>query len=203
MATPDIAALDRRAVTASVEIVSRVTAADLDKATPCSDWTLGELLAHLTVQHDGFAAAAAGRGADLEVWAPRPLGADPVADYAAAAERVLTAFAAPGVLERKFSLPEISPALTFPGNLAIGFHFIDYVVHGWDVARSLGVPYELSADLAQAALPIARMVPDGQRRLVPGSAFQPGLAAQPDASLLDQVLAALGRSPGWQPGGGS
>src|ERR1022692_13074 len=199
MTTADITELDRRAVLATVRIVSSVTASDLGKATPCADWTLGELLAHMTTQHDGFAAAAAGRGADLAEWATRPLGADPIADYAAAAERGLAAFGAPGVLELGFTLPEISPALTFPGAQAIGFHFIDYVVHGWDVTRALGVGYELSEDLAQAALPIARFVPDGPRRSLPGSAFQPGLAAPPDASTLDQILATLGRSPDWRP----
>ncbi len=202
MTAPDVADLDHRAVRASVEIVSGVTINDLNRATPCTDWTLGELLAHMTVQHDGFAAAAAGRGADPAVWTVQPLGDDPVAEYAAAAERVLAAFAEPGVLEREFSLPEISPALRFPGAQAIGFHFIDYVVHGWDVARALRIRYELSPDLARAALPIAQAVPDGKRRLQPGAAFRPGLPAPADAVALDQILSALGRSPDWRADGG-
>ena len=57
MTATDIRELDRRAVLASVEVVSRVTAADLGRATPCAGWTLGDLLAHMTVQHHGFAAA--------------------------------------------------------------------------------------------------------------------------------------------------
>jgi len=51
------------------------------------------------------------------------------------AEAVLAAFAADGVLKRRFALPEISTAFDFPAAQAISFHFIDYVVHGWDVAR--------------------------------------------------------------------
>src|ERR1700685_3712749 len=66
----------------------------------------------------------------------------------AAAGGVLAAFAADGVLDRAFTLPEISPERRFPAPQAIGFHFIDYVVHGWDVARSLGLDrYELEPDL--------------------------------------------------------
>lgn len=197
MATGDIRELDRRAVLASVEMVAKVTAADLGLATPCAQWTLGELLAHMTVQHEGFAAAAEGQGADLAVWQVRPSGDDPVAEYAGAAEEVIAAFAEPGVLERKFALPEILAGFEFPAPQAISFHFIDYVVHGWDVARALGQPFELDTDLVEAALPIAEAVPGGKRRLVPGAAFGPGLDIGADAGQLDRILALLGRSPGW------
>ena len=93
MTTADIRDLDARAVRASVDVVEGITALDLSRPTPCSEWTLGDLLAHMTVQHRGFAAASAGRGADPAVWkagAPSP---DPVADYAMAAELVIAAFA--------------------------------------------------------------------------------------------------------------
>jgi uncharacterized protein (TIGR03086 family) len=200
MPTSDIRDLDRRAVRASVEVVSQVTPEDLGRPTPCAEWSLGDLVAHMTVQHGGFAAAAAGRGADPGVWEAAPPAADPVAGYAAAAERVVAAFSEPGVLERNFSLPEISPKIRFPAAQAISFHFIDYVVHGWDVARALDLPYALDADLVAAALPIAEAVPDGERRLQPGAAFRPGLDA-PDgaAEPLARILAMLGRSPAWRP----
>ena len=152
-----------------------MTAADLGRPTPCAEWTLGDLLAHMTVQHNGFAAAAAGRGADLDVWKTSAPATDPVTEYAMAAELVLAAFAEPGVLERGFSLPEIIPGMEFPAAQAISFHFIDNVVHGWDVARALGAPFALDADLVQAALPVAEAVPDGERRLRPGAAFRPRL----------------------------
>jgi|ERR1022692_786496 uncharacterized protein (TIGR03086 family) len=197
MSAPDITELDRRAVQGSVAVVSAVTNGDLTRATPCAEWTLGELLAHMTVQHDGFAAAAAGRGADADIWTVRPVGADPVREYAAAADRVLAAFSEPGVLERRFALPEITSAMTFPGVQAISFHLIDYVVHGWDVARSLGVPYQVDDDLAKVALQVAELVPGGERRLIPGAAFAPVLTAPQDADTLDRTLLILGRSPAW------
>jgi uncharacterized protein (TIGR03086 family) len=199
MTTADIRDLDARAVRASVDAVEGITALDLSRPTPCSEWTLGDLLAHMTVQHRGFTAASAGRGADPAVWkagAPSP---DPVADYAMAAELVIAAFAQPGVLERGFAIPEIMPGMEFPAPQAISFHFIDYVVHGWDVARALGQPYELDADLVQAAVPVAETVPEGERRLRPGAAFRPGLAAPDDASPMDRILAMLGRDPAWTP----
>jgi uncharacterized protein (TIGR03086 family) len=195
--TPDIRELDARAVRASVQVVSRLTPDDLGRATPCAGWALGDLLAHMTVQHHGFAAAAAGRGADAAVWQVRPLGADPVSDYAEAAEGVVAAFGADGVLEREFSLPEIGPGARFPGKLAISFHLVDYVVHGWDVARSIGVSFEPDEDVLAAALRVARIVPDGPERLEPGAAFGPGVPAPDGAGVLDQILAKLGRAPAW------
>ncbi len=194
-----IVSLDARAVRASVAVASRAGDGDMARATPCGDWTLAQLLAHMALQHDGFAAAAAGNGADPSVWRSRPPSADPVADYAAAADRVLRAFGADGVLARRFSLPEIATGATFPARMAIGFHFIDYVVHGWDVARALGLDYELEPDLLDAALVIAEAVPDGETRLRAGAAFAPRVAAPEGATPLGQIVALLGRRPGWRP----
>ncbi|MBF6172130.1 TIGR03086 family metal-binding protein [Nocardia blacklockiae] len=194
---PDIRDLNRRAVDYSVEIVAAMKPTDLDRPTPCSAWTFGELLAHMTVQHRGFAAAARGHGADEAVWEAGPLADDPAAAYAAAAADVVAAYAEPGVLERDFALPEFGPGVTVPGSQAIGFHFIDYVVHGWDAARALGIPYHLDDDLAGPALEIALAVPDTEQREQPGSPFARALPTPDSSPALDRILRALGRSPSW------
>jgi uncharacterized protein (TIGR03086 family) len=196
-AGPGIAALDAEAVQATVRLVFGVTPADLAKPTPCEGWSVRDLLAHMTVQHDGFAAAAAGDGADLAHWQPREAGADPAEEYATAAGRVLAAFAADGALGRKFALPEISPVLRFPAAQAISFHFVDYVVHGWDLARSLGRDFELAPATLEVALVVARAVPDGQARRRGLMPFAPGVPAAAQAPLLDQIVARLGRRPQW------
>ena len=90
--------------------------------------------------------------------------ADPAGSYASAADEVLRAFATDGVEDTLFALPELGPEITVPGAVALGFHFVDYVVHGWDVATTLGRPYRLPADVITAALPIAMAVPDGEIR---------------------------------------
>lgn len=196
----DLRPEDARAVRLSVAVVTKVAPGDLGRATPCAEWTLGDLIAHMTAQHHGFAAAARGHGDDPGVWAPGPLGGDPVAAYVAAADDVLAAFAASGVPERTFALPEFGPGAVFPGAQAIGFHLIDYVVHAWDAARALGLPLELDDDLAAAALPIAAAVPGGDYRRAPGAAFRPELPAPQEASALDRIVAMLGRSPEWPNG---
>ncbi len=194
--TARILSLDARVVRVTIDAVSQVAPPDLGRPTPCGDWTLGDLLSHMIAQHYGFAAAAAGEGADLARWQQRPVAA-PVAEYRAAAEQVLASFAADGVLDRELALPEISTAQPFPAAQAISFHFVDYVVHGWDVARSIGVDYRLEPDLLAAALPVARAVPDGEQRSAPGAAFAPALAVREDMDALDQILAMLGRRPSW------
>ena len=195
MLTNSLLLSHRLAVTTSVEVVSKVGADDLGRPTPCSKWTLADLVAHMTAQHHGFAAAAEGRGADPAAWRLRP-SADPVADYVAAADLLLAAFAEDGVAERRFALPELGTA-TFPAEQAVVFHLIDYVVHGWDVARAIDLPYELHPDLAEPALRIAAMVPDSPARFDPGAPFAPVLPVAPDAPPLDRILSALGRAPSW------
>jgi uncharacterized protein (TIGR03086 family) len=190
-------------VLASVDVVSAVTAADLARPTPCAGWNLVDLLTHMTVQHRGFAAAARGHGADEAVWQPSGVGgevaADPAGTYAAAAADVIDAFAGAEVLESSFVLPELGGDAPFPGEMAVGFHYIDYVVHGWDVARTLGRPYELPAEVVSAAVPLALFVPDGDFRAIDNAPFGPAVPSDDPADDLGRILAHLGRSPRWEP----
>jgi uncharacterized protein (TIGR03086 family) len=190
-----IVALDAQAVRASVELLTNAQPADMARPTPCADWTLHGLISHMAAQHYGFAAAAAGDG-DLARWRPRRLGADPVADYRAAAETVLAAFSAEGVLDRQFPLPEFPGAPVFPARQAVSFHFIDYVVHSWDVARALGLPVSFGPGLLAAARGVASQVPGGEARLRPGAAFAPAVPGDGNGGL-DEIVALLGRSPAW------
>ncbi|MGZ5391119.1 MAG: TIGR03086 family metal-binding protein [Mycobacterium sp.] len=198
--TSDTLPFHRTAVLASVDAVNAVTRDDLARPTPCAGWDLATLLAHMTVQHRGFAAAARGV-TDLDVWDPATVAdavaADPTGSYSAAADDVLDAFKADGVLDATFALPEFGPGATFPGAMAIGFHLVDYVVHGWDVARSIGAAFELPRDVIAAVLPIAFAVPDGEFRTDEGSPFRRAVAVDDEASDMDRVLAHLGRSPAW------
>src|SRR6201989_2888249 len=106
----DTRTLHRVAVLQSVDIVNTVRQHDLTEPTPCDGWNLLALLAHMTVQHRGFAAAARGSGADLELWRVESVmyavRADPAGAYAAAAHDVLDAFDADGTADASFALPE-------------------------------------------------------------------------------------------------
>jgi uncharacterized protein (TIGR03086 family) len=198
--TPDVRTFHRVAVLNSIELVDTVRVADLHAPTPCAGWNLAGLLAHMTAQHRGFAMAARGLGGDANVWradAVMPaITADAAGTYADAACDVLAAFADDVTLQASFALPEFGLNATFPSSIAIGFHFIDYVVHGWDVAESLGVAYTLPDEVVEAALPLALAVPDGDFRETSEAPFARAVNA-PSATKLDRILLHLGRSPDW------
>ena len=186
--------MHRQVMDTSVAVVAKVTPADLDLDTPCAGWTLRRLLEHMIGQNHGFAAAAGGAGNDPAPFADRPLGDDPAGEYAASATVVTDAFAACDP-ESALWLPEITPARPFPMASAIRFHLIDYLVHTWDVARSLGTTVDFDDDVLTEGLAIARKVPDDHTRRRDGAFFQPAIPAPDGAGTLDQILTQLGRSP--------
>jgi len=193
----NIQELDRRAVEVSRAIVAGITADQLSLPTPCAEWDLGALLAHMTVQHHGFAAAMAGERTTVADWVPAPLPDDPMAAYGVAVDRVLASFAASDATSGKAYLPEIRGGITVPATMAMGFHFVDYVVHSWDVAAALGVPVTFDDEVLAAALVVAEQVPDDAQSRGPGNSFAPSVPATGDAGPLDRVLTALGRTPDW------
>jgi uncharacterized protein (TIGR03086 family) len=191
----------RVAVSKSVELVDTVRPADLERSTPCGGWNLADLLSHMTIQHRGFAAAARGHGADDANWQVESVvdavRSDPARAYADAARDVLAAFAVDGADDASFTLPEFGDNAVFPGSIAMGFHFVDYVVHGWDVAASLGVDYELPAGVLAAALPLVLAVPDGDVRLLEHVPFDRAIEPVAGAGDFDRILRHLGRRPDW------
>lgn len=191
----DLLSAHRVAILASVDVVNAIVSDDLPRLTPCTGWDLADLLAHMTVQHRGFAAAARGGGQDLALWDPASVRdtQDPVGEYASAAHDVLDAFATADP-ECQFSLPELGTSVA--AEVAIGFHLVDYVAHGWDVAASLGIPFTPPDDVVAAALPVTLAVPDGDFRNMPNAPFGPAQTGY-SATDFDLLLRHLGRDPLW------
>ncbi|MBV9278961.1 MAG: TIGR03086 family protein [Chloroflexi bacterium] len=193
----DLLQIHRRVMEQSVAIVNHVTIDDLARPTPCEGWTLRDLLAHMMGQNYGFAAAARARQ-DRSAFAPRPVGSDPAGEYQASATRVVDAFSTPGLLDGHMYLPEVRDGMVLPAVTAVEFHVVDYVVHAWDVARTIGVSIEYDDDILQVARRIAEEVPDTAKSPEPHTPFGPALRTTSGAAL-DQIVAMLGRSPEWRP----
>ncbi|MEU1270695.1 TIGR03086 family metal-binding protein [Streptomyces sp. NPDC005799] len=189
----DIVELDRIAVREAVRVVDLAGDADWGRDTPCAGWTLRRLVAHMAAQHHGFAAAARGAGQEAERRREPADMDDPAGAHRAAAADVLGAFGEPGVEQREFVLPELGGS--FPGRIAVGFHFVDYVVHAWDVAAALGAAVELPDEVLGAALAVARRVPTDPARRGPGFAFAPVVRGPEGAGPLEETLRLLGRTP--------
>jgi uncharacterized protein (TIGR03086 family) len=198
-------ALDRLAVQDAVRLLDLARAGDWERDTPCAGWTLRRLAAHMTAQHHGFAAAARGEGGDPARWQESVDAPDPAGAHRVAALDLIAAFAEPGVVERQFALPELregpGPGGGWPGRIAVGFHLVDYVVHAWDVAVTLGARVELPAPVVTAALAVARRVPADPGSRGPGAAFAPPLEATATGSEFARMLELLGRDPTRWPGG--
>jgi uncharacterized protein (TIGR03086 family) len=195
----NIVELHRRAVAGIRPVLDRVDPADLGRPTPCAGWDLRALLEHMTGQDHGFAAAvrAAHTGDEVDVseFAPRPL----ASSLTAGLDEVVAAFAAGA--DGLVLLPEFGRRL--PVAIVVQMHLIDTLVHGWDVAATLGVQGDyvarLDTEVVAAALAMSEQIPDDESREAPGAAFGHALPAPDGADPWTRVLALLGRDPAWQP----
>lgn len=191
----DFRPYNRAALELAAQVVDLITPGQLELTTPCAPWTVREVLSHTVSQHLRFGAVA--RGEDPELACPldkAQLGADPGATFRAAARGATEAFAA-GADEAVVLLPEIGQPI--PLGLAISFHFFDFVVHGWDVAISIGAPYVPPAEILAAAYEVGKGIPDSSR--APGASFAPVVQVGQQAGGLDRLLALAGRDPRWAP----
>lgn len=190
----DFRAKDRAALELCQQVADLLRPDDhLDQPTPCPPWSVRELLCHMVGQHLRFAAVA--RGEDPESAAPVQgplLGADPAATLRESAEILAKSFAeadeAASVL-----LPEIGRPV--PLGALISFHFFDFVVHAWDLAVSIGAPFEPPAELSNLAFEIGQVIPDASRE--PGGSFAAKVPVGEDADALARLLGLAGRDPDW------
>ncbi|WNV91656.1 TIGR03086 family metal-binding protein [Umezawaea sp. Da 62-37] len=180
----DLLGMDRRACELNVELIEGLTEEELNMATPCVEWTVRELIQHQVDSTLSFTAGARGMAAG-EV---RPLGGDPLGVYRSTVEEAWSTFDSPGLLDREVEFPGYGPQ---KGRVLVAAHFVDNLVHAWDLARALGREYEVEANLAEAALRIAEKYPTGI------AAFAPPVEVGSDASVTDRLVGQLGRSPRW------
>ncbi|RAG86614.1 TIGR03086 family protein [Streptacidiphilus pinicola] len=194
-----LATLHSRALALLTPLVAAVRPEDLNRPTPCAEWHVRRLLEHVIGQQDGFAEAAYGRGDAPGAFDDRPLppGTDLSAAYLHSAKALTAAFTEAETQSRTLALPEILPGHAFPATQAIGFHLLDTVVHGWDLARALGRPFDCPEELLAPTRQAATFVPADEAYRAPGRAFAPVLPGAPPGDF-DKVLLLLGRDPAWQ-----
>ncbi|GAB3481622.1 TIGR03086 family metal-binding protein [Amycolatopsis cihanbeyliensis] len=177
------------------KLVSTVSTADLERPTPCAEWDLGALLRHLVSENHAFAEAAThGKATD---WEGGRLGDDPHRALADSIAAVTSAFDGDGMLDREIAVRDFG---TFPGTVVVGMHLVDSVVHGWDLARALGQPYEPDAGAVDAALRFMEGVPDDPDGRGPDGPFDKVVPMPQDAPPLHRLLGLTGRSPDWAAG---
>jgi uncharacterized protein (TIGR03086 family) len=192
VAAVDIRELDRRAVATLGAVIAQIGPDQLRLPTPCADWTLHGLLRHQVSENLGFAAAAAGVTGDIRAWDQGNLGGDPHQAYLDSADAMAKAFTE-DVLDHSLQIREFG---FFPGRVALGMHVLDCVVHGWDVAQTIGVAYDPDADLVCYSLKAAALIPTGAPSDDrPRTAFAPAVEISADSPALERLLGLVGRRP--------
>ncbi|HVM05137.1 MAG TPA: TIGR03086 family metal-binding protein [Acidimicrobiales bacterium] len=183
---PGPVALHDAALDSTAAVVARVRPDQLGLPTPCALWDVRALIGHLVEANELFAVAAGSEPAVLPA-------DDPLAAYPASTEAVRRAWHQPGVLDRHVRLPFGA----LPGAVAVRMHFVDHLVHGWDLAVATGQDATLDPVLASAAhdemTTALAGVPRGPD--VAGGPFAPPVPWPDDAPVHERLVAFLGRRP--------
>ena len=179
-------------------LVNGVRDEQLGDATPCPDYSLGDLLQHVRVLAEAFTLA--GRKQQPPGGSKPPALGDAsllldgwrseTTDWLT---QLVEAWSDPAAWEGTawiagFEAPASAVGITAANEL---------VVHGWDVARGSGQQIVVDdASLAPSREFVAMMSGPGSEE-ARGDAFGPALTAPPEASELEKVIAGNGRDPAW------
>ena len=171
----------------------------LDAPTPCSAYTLGDLLDHIGALALAFTAAA--RKATADAGSRRASGdASRLGDdWRTRIPRELEALAEAWRDPAAWSGMTRAGGVDLPGELAGLVALDEVVVHGWDVARASGQAYDCDPALLEAVHGfLASSARPGQRAMR-DEIFEREVDVPDDAPLLDRVIGLSGRDPAWSP----
>ncbi|MFF4182983.1 TIGR03086 family metal-binding protein [Streptomyces sp. NPDC001691] len=166
--------------------------------TPCPEYTLRDLLAHIAGLSVAFQDAARKNLGPTTGTAPsstRP--PELPADWRGSLPLALAAMAAAWRDPAAWAGTTQAGGLTLPASVAGCVALDELVVHAWDVARATGQAYRPApADLEVSYAFLAPSKDDPASR---GDAFGPAVDVPADAPPLDRLIGMSGRDPGWTP----
>ncbi|HUO49276.1 MAG TPA: TIGR03086 family metal-binding protein [Acidimicrobiales bacterium] len=162
-----------------------------DLPTPCADWDVRDLVAHLVRGNYMAELLLHGTSRDDTLAAmAEPVPDDLATAFDASADRQQAAFEEPGSLERTCH----HPVGDIPGAQLLGFRIGDMALHAWDLARSIGADDSLDVDVVAAMWDaMAPMAPFIGETGFFGAG--PSGAVPEDAPLQLRVLDLSGRRP--------
>ena len=185
-------------LTGSLDLLRRVAASvpadQLGAPTPCSQWTVSQVLLHAAGdQHAWASIVGSGSPPSYDPFAP-PLQPDGdisqlIAD---AIDAATTAWADVDPAAQTVPTP-LPPTATMAPELAAAACALDAAIHAWDVAVAAGQPSPLTGDLASQLDPAARATAEPLR----GFAYTAALPAQSGDDPAAALLRYLGRDPHW------
>ncbi len=163
-------------------VVGGIAAGQLDRPTPCAEFTVRDVLEHMIGGATMFAAAYRGEApAAVDV-------GDVLAGFGSALADLGAAITAPGALDRTVA----APFGEVPGETFARFVVLDGLVHGWDLATATGQAYNPPAALVAAVDDFAHRTLDPLRD---GQTFAAAIEPAADASPIERLVAYTGRRP--------
>jgi uncharacterized protein (TIGR03086 family) len=173
--------------------IAGVRREDLTLATPCSEWNVRALVAHIVAGIWYFQALATGEPVeDLMRGLSDLVGDDPFASYDRAARAGLEAWRTPGRLERSYTMPLGERT----GREALAIHQADLLIHGWDVAEATHQDSTMDDELARFALATEQSFIQGMGGR--GRGYAEALPVPPGATDQERLLAFVGRRTTWR-----
>jgi uncharacterized protein (TIGR03086 family) len=179
----------------TADVLANVTDEQLTAPTPCEDMRMGDLITHIGDLAKAFADAARKELGPLTDDAPDPDAARLDPDWRASYTTQLSDLA------RAWQEPSAWQGMTraggfdMPGDVTGMVALTEVVIHGWDLARASGQPYDIDAPTADAVLPhVTATAAEGP---VEGM-FGPAVPIADDAPVLDRIIALSGRDPAWR-----
>ncbi|MFN2506782.1 MAG: TIGR03086 family metal-binding protein [Acidimicrobiales bacterium] len=179
------------------DLISGLPEEALDRPTPCPAYTLGDLVDHVGGLALAFTAAARKATSETGSQAPSGHASRLVDDWRTRIPRDLTALAEAWRDPSAWSGMTEAGGVEMPGEVAGLVTLDELVIHGWDVARSTGQPYDCDPALLEAVHGfVAQFSVPGQEAGREGL-FGPVVPVPDDAPLLDRVIGLTGRDPAW------
>ena len=174
------------AVTWSHSCLQLARTLPLTRATPCAEWSLGDLLVHMDDSLVTMGEAAQLGHVELD---PQSLTTDPGHLVDLVVQRACRTRAA--WQKRLTSAPMGVGELALGRDTVALVGALEIAVHGWDVARTAGKDLRLPEDLAVRLYDVALAVVTPDER---GRRFGPALSVPASAPMSTRLLAHLGRS---------
>ncbi|GIG65757.1 TIGR03086 family metal-binding protein [Phytomonospora endophytica] len=182
---PDPMAAYERLVDTVEALLASVRPEQMDDPTPCGDWDVRRVIAHLADTTDVYATLAS----TGEIPEDTPTYEDPIAAFPIQAARAREAFNAPGYLTEVRPTP-IGPQ---PGSVAVQHVVNELLTHSWDLAKGLGTSTDLVPDIATRSLESWKVFFADYPREAMGFNFDEEHETAEGMTEADRVAAYLGR----------
>jgi uncharacterized protein (TIGR03086 family) len=182
-------------------LVTNVPDELLDRPTPCQDYSVGDMLDHLAAMAMAFTAAATKQTAGIGDQRPEPHASHLPPDWRTRIPRDITGLAEAWREPAAWDGMTRAGGVDMPGEIAGVVALDELVIHGWDLARATGQPFDVDDQSLAAVHTFVSQAANPENEAMRGDLFGPPVGVPVDAPLLDRVIGLTGRDPEWAPVG--